>query len=280
MPTKKKNSGSSWKLKLFVIVIILIFAGSYLTIFGSSLISKSTLPSASSFNSEEWMSFIPQNVTEFEFLNYNVTGIANLLQTNVSLYLIDINYNLSVFDVHYEVDIQASTSAVKVLMVNSTVASFITSAYSALNQTSFTYDNVTMYLINGSDTPQQAWIAVYNGAVLYSVGNTTGQAAIAQVMDATNNQFFSSDPYKVGFLTVSNQGQYFALYYANNFDPSLQIDWAMVSFINNVNPTEYQVFHFPTSAIANSEYSQVEHMYFVNSTSIHIANNFIFGSIG
>jgi hypothetical protein len=278
MPTKKRNSGSSWKLKLFVIVIIIIFAGSYLTIFSASLLSKATLPSASSFNSEEWMSFVPQNVSDFEFLNYNVTGIANLLQSNVSLYLTDINYNLSVFDVHYEIDIQTTTSAVEVFMVNSAVASFITSAYNALNQTSFSYNNVTMYLINGSDTPQQAWIAVYNGAVLYSVGNTTGQAAISQIVDAPNNQFFSSDPYKVGFLTVSNQGQYFVFYYSNDFDSTLQIDWAMVTFINST--TTYQVFHFPTSAIANSEYNQVDQKYFVNSTNIHIANNFIFGSIG
>jgi len=276
MPAKKKSS-SSLKMKVFVVLIIVALVASSAGMLFSGV--SNVLPSVTLFQPEGWMGFIPGGVISIRFLNYSdIRDLANILPDKNKLYLYEINYNLTVFDINYELDVGTSDANVLVYNLNSTVANQISEAYSASSQTSQLFNGVPMYLINASDALGTAWIAVYNRTVIYTEGNETAWAGVAEIINATNDPLFSNDSLKIGLLLASNLKPFFAMYYFKDADPSLQMDWAIVCLTNPVTPVAMQVFHFPTSDIAKNVYSSVASIYFSSSAKATLTQNYIYGT--
>lgn len=279
MPSKK-DSKSSMKLKLVVIFIVVILTATYGFSLISILLNKPSLPSAASFAAEEWMDLVPEDVTYSRYLNYSdFEDLTTLLTDTVALSLWDIDYNLSIFDVNYELYMTINDTDVLALDINSSVADYIEIAYYFSDQLALPINGVPVFLINASRSTGVAWLAVYNDTIIYSEGNATAWLAISKVISAVDTPLFDNDDYKIGYLVASNQKDYFAMYYFKDADSSHQIDWAMIGLTNTMSPVQRQVFHFPTSAIATSEYNDVAATYFGNSTSISIVSNYIFGNV-
>ncbi len=276
MPSKKKNQ-SSWKLKAFVIVIIFILTASYALSF-LNFGSGAALPPASSFVAEDWMNFLPEGASYSRFLNYtDLEDLTDMFPDTVALYLWDIGYNLSVFDVNYELYMTINETDVLALNLNSSMASFIEISYYLSNQSVLPFNGIPVFLINDSRSNGVAWIAVYNNTVLYSEGNATAWIGISKVISAKYAPLFNNDDYKIGHLLASKQQHYFAMYFFYDADPSLQIDWAMIGLSNAVSPVQRQVFHFESSAIASSQYNAVASKYFSNPSSALLVGSYIYG---
>ncbi len=279
MPSRK-DSKSSMKLKLVVIFIVVILTATYGFSLISILLNKPSLPSATSFVAEEWMDLVPEDVSYSRYLNYSdFEDLTTLLTDTVALNLPDIDYNLSIFDVNYELYMTINDTDVLALNINSTVADYIRVAYYFSDQSAIPFNGIPIFLINASRSAGVAWLAVYNDTVIYSEGNATAWLGISKVIGAVDTPLFDNDEHKIGYLIASNQKEYFAMYYFNDADASLQIDWAMIGLTDTMSPVQRQVFHFATSSIASSEYNDVVATYFSNSTSISIVSNYIFGNV-
>jgi len=123
MPPKKNPS--SWKLKAFVIVIIFILTASYGISFLNLGFMGVALPPASSFVTEDWMNLLPEGASYSRFLNYtDFEDLTDIFPDTVALYLWDIGYNLSVFDVNSSSTTTINETDVLALNLNSSIAKF------------------------------------------------------------------------------------------------------------------------------------------------------------
>lgn len=276
MPARKKSPSSSLKMKIVVIFIIIALTASYAGMLFAG--RDSGMPSASLFKSEAWMGFVPGEANFIRFLNYSeIRDLASIMPEKNRLYLYDIGYNLTAFDINYELNIEVGGADVIVYSVNSSVANQLVNAYSTSGQPSQPFNGIPIYLINASEALGTAWIAVHNGSVIYAEGNETSWAGVTKIINAIENPFFANESVKVGLLLASNMKPFFAMYYIKDPDPSLQIDWAIICLTNPVNPAGRQAFYFSTSEIAKNSYPAVASTYFSSASQANLAGNFIFG---
>lgn len=276
MPTNKK--GSSNRMKIFGLVIIAALVISY----GGILLSptnKIPTPNPANFKESPWMEFIPEDASEFRFLNvtslYSFSGIITN-NTLLSIYQPEISINIT--DLNYNVDIITSSGGlVSVLGMSSSLIDSVGRTLALSNLSSLDYNGVPLFqvFLGNSTSLTEAWVSIHNGALLYCLGNTIAINSLKSVIDSIASNFFTDDAYKIGYLIASNGEDCYAFSYYSEGTNVFEITWDMRAAYGFTEITKRDVFFFASSDSASSKFSKVVNELIPKAASAYLGDSFI-----
>lgn len=276
MPAKKK--GTSNKMKLFGIIII----GALIVSYGGILLSpdnKIPSPNPASFREELWMTFIPENASEFRFLNItSLYSFPGIITNNTLLSVNQPEFSINISDLNYDVDIITSNGGlVSVLGMNSSLIDYIGTSLAFSNLTTLDYNGVPLFqvFLGNSTSPTEAWMSIHNGALLYCVGNNIAINSLKAVIDSIASNFFKNDSYKIGYLIASNNETCYAFSYYSESTNIFEIIWDMRAAYGVTEITKRDVFFFASGDSASSKYSKVVSELIPKAASAYLGDEFI-----
>lgn len=191
----------------------------------------------------------------------------------------DVNLQINVSDAAYGLEVEASDgSTISVMSVNASTIYNINRTLSSSSLPSTVYSEVVIYQLEPfvSSSAQSAYIMVYGGAVVYCEGNETALQAIEAVIDASGNDFFSGDEYKVGYMLTRRGDPLLALSYIEFVENDQKIKWAMVSASGSSDITRWEIFNFASEADVASHKEDVVQNY-LTGREVYTSGNFILG---
>jgi hypothetical protein len=238
------------------------------------------IPSPSSFSHEAWMSFVAPGALWFRLMNVpELNGFSGLFLSDILLSVADANLNITVSDAVYGLEVETSDhSAISVIAVNATTLYNVNRMLSNSSLTSTVYGGVTIFHVDPYVSPsaQFAYVMVYNGAVVYCEGNETALQAVEAVVDASGNDLFSNDQYKVGYMLARRSDPLLAFSYIEFVENDQKIKWAMVSASGASDITRWEVYNFDSEADVASHYDEVVQNY-LTGKEVYTSSNFILG---
>ncbi len=278
MPPKRRKPRFT-KRSIATLALIVMFASYAVYVLWNER-GRIVTPSPSSFSHESWMSFVPPGTLWFRLLNVpELNSFSGLFLSDTLLSVADANLNITVSDAVYGLEVETSDySAISVIAVNATTLYNINRALSSSNLTSTVYGGVAIFQVEPyvSSTAKHAYIMVYNGAVVYCEGNETALQAIEAVVDASGNDLFSSDEYKVGYMLARRSDPLLAFSYIEFVENDQKIRWAMVSASGASDITRWEVYNFDSEADVASQKDAVVNNYLAGR-EVYTSSNFILG---
>jgi len=278
MPPKRRKPRFT-KRSIVTIAIIAVFLSYAAYVLWTERGTIAT-PSPSSFSHEAWMSFVAPGALWFRLMNVpELNGFSGLFLSNILLSVADANLNITVSDAVYGLEVETSDySAISVIAVNATTLYNVNRMLSNSNLTSTVYNGVTIFRINPyvSTSAKFAYVMVYNGAVVYCEGNETVLQDVEAIVDASGNDFFSSDQYKVGYMLARRGDPLLAFSYIGFVENDQKIKWAMISASGASDITRWEIFNFASEADVASQKDAVIQNYLAGR-EVYTSSNFILG---
>ncbi len=278
MPPKKRKPRFT-KRTIASLALIVIFVSSTVYVLWNER-GKMVTPSPSSFSHESWMSFVAPGALWFRFLNIpELAGFSGLFLSETLLSVTDANLEVNVSDAVYGLEVEASDgSAISVIGVNASTAYNVNRTLFGSNLPSTVYGSATMFQVEPyvSSTAQVAYVTVYSGAVVYCEGNETTLQALEAAIDASSNDFFGSDEYKIGYLLTRRGDPLLAFSYIEFVENDQEIRWAMVSASGTSDITRWETFNFASEADVASHRDEVI-QYYLTGREVFTSGNFMLG---
>jgi hypothetical protein len=278
VPAKRK--GFSAKEKIIIPLMVFLFILLYVFVLYNPQ-NRISPPSASSFKSQPWMSFIPKNVEDFRFLDTTqLVEFPNLFSDSILLSIKEVKLNVSVTDAIYGLDIETENNIiVNIIALNRTYFEEVKRTFETSNLTSIIYDKITLYKLKTAPISMQgeAWVSFFDDAIILCEGNITAQEEIKSVYNAASNSFFANDTFKIGYLIASLSENQFIFSFYQSGNNSLNVLWEMRSASNTTDITVREAFYFASSKDLDSKYQEVLNDIFKKSKRTWVSDNFIVG---
>ena len=261
---------------IIIITIVTLFA----TNFGSN-VYRIDQPQASSFQTMEWMQYIPAGVVAFRVLDISsLASIPGFFNSTPLLAFNQINMNVTAFDLRYGVEVYTSNgSTIHIMALNQSYADLITLAL-ANQSVLYTHDNVPIYYFSKSPAGGQggAWLCIDRGAIIYSGSKNVDLLGIMNVISSNVSSFFSNDALKIQYLLTSNKNKNLVFsYYAWDYN-SNNIDSEMRSVSNSTQSLEVmKSFHFITQQDFDKGFDYFKTNILSSANKIYFSSTFLMG---
>ena len=176
-------------------IIVIIIGVSYY----QTLPSVGHIPDSFTFNSQEWMPYVPAATEFVGYVNYEqaylITGNSSLFGTNIVVSIPQLGFNILPFDLVYEVAIQLPepqySGSALVLEISPWKLASLRQLLASANQTKIqppvTYDGYVIYVLLmrelGDKSIGTGYLAILNNHVIFSTDKTSGLQDVEAVLD-------------------------------------------------------------------------------------------------
>ncbi|MBC7120608.1 MAG: hypothetical protein H5T33_03390 [Candidatus Methanosuratus sp.] len=281
---KKKKNQSSNKAKIIGILIIAALivstVGMFLT--GGGGLKTMPLPSAQNFVAHAWMSYVPDDVYHFKYWNMTkLSAFPDLFLSDAVLSIPDPEITVEVSELTFVIDITDDPNNVffaSILGVEEPVRDRVSEALQGSNITPSSYSyGVPIYEIppsNGS-TASHAWLCIHNCSLLYGEGEMTAYGALVEWIIGSDQYLFDDDSCKIGYLLATGGAESFAVSYYKVEDNQFNISWIMSAAVGTTSIAKRDVFSFPSSELAHSQYSSVVENLIGSQPKVYLSGPYI-----
>jgi hypothetical protein len=278
--TKKKDP-SRYRTYSFLATIAII-----LTIIGASyyqtLPTVGHIPDSFVFNSQDWMSLVPENAEFVGYVNYkqvySVTGNSSIFGTNIIIAFPQLGLNIIPLDMTYEVAIQLPepqySGSALVLEVSAWKQTSFTQDLASVNRTKIqrplSYDGYTVYDLLmkelGDKAPGPGYLAVVHNHIILSTDKTSALLNVEAVLDQVTSDspsLFDDTAVKRGIYATGLTDQSCIALFVGRFPTQLNdTEMATKSVIGSGGSIQVsRAFLFPSSDIALQRWSEAHTVY-------------------
>jgi len=282
LPSKKQHASKKTVAIIIVSVIVLIVVSSLVALNFGSNVYRIASPPASSFQTQEWMQYLPSDVTAFRFLNISaLTMVSGLFNSSTLMNLDSINMSLTPYDIRYGVEIYSSNgSFIHVMALNESFINYIASSLANQSLLHITYHDVQVYYLSAQPTSGDggSWLCINKGAIIFSGSKNADLQCVMKVIDANDTTFFNSDVLKIGYLLTSNgKNSLIFSYYAWDAN-SNNVDIEMRSASNSTPFLDVRTsYHFQTQQDFDLGYDYFLTQILSSARSIFVSPTFLIG---
>ncbi len=294
MKNKPRDKHKSSRIRSYSFIItIMIMAVLSLAFYVSSQPAVSHVPTTLEFNSEPWMTFVPNQVQYVGYVNYHqayvISGNPSLFGSRVMLLVPQLNLSIFPSDVMYELDIELIppqfNGTVSILSLTQERLDTISNALQNVNTTMIrspiNYDGDSIYTLLiqkfGESKMTLAYLTVVEGKVILSYDQATGlqnvETILDQVSSNVSNLFDNATVRDAIFVTDSSLNciAFFVGMFPTQFAGSNLIAKSVTYSTSSL--IVIRAFLFPSPNLATNNLTEAEQIY--NGASFTTADSWL-----
>ncbi len=272
-------------------VITIIIGASYY----QTLPTVEHIPDTFTFNSQEWMAYVPANAEYVGYINYgeaySTSGNSSLFGESVLIELPQLGFEVIPLDIMYEVAIQlpepTNSGSALLLQVSAAKQAILSDELASANLTKIhpplIYDGFALYGLLmqelGDKSPSLGYLAVVNHHIILSEDKNTGlqnvQAILDQIRSNRSSLFDNVTVRRSVYATGVTDQSYIALF-VGRFPTQLN-DTEMATKSVTGNEGSIQVSRallFPSSDIALARLGEA-HQVYKNAASYQVLDSWL-----